>query len=291
MGEIFIGRDAVAGGAITRYTLQRWYKPVLPGVYMPKAAKVTLPDRSTAAFLWSKRGGVVAGAAASALHGAQWVDDHTPVELIWNCTRPPRGIVARNERVAEDEIMWVGRLPVTTPARTAFDLGRFLPRNQAVARMDALMRAYPFSVEDVLMLAKRYRGARGLHALRTALALVDGGAASPQETRLRLLYIEAGFPRPTTQIPVVEGRGRLVRMLDMGWEEFMVGSEYDGEQHQTSRWQYVKDRRVLPKVKRLGWNVISVIKEDSDDEIITRTYRAMKARGWRGELSPPRAKL
>ena len=43
---------------------------------------------------------------------------------------------------------------------------------------------------------------------REVLPLVDGGAASPQETRLRLLFIDSGLPRPTTQIPVVEGRGR-----------------------------------------------------------------------------------
>ncbi len=86
-----------------------------------------------------------------------------------------------------------------------------------------------------MRLARRYPGARGLKSLRTALPLVDGGAASPRETALRLLLIDAGLPRPTTQIPVVEGRGRLVRVLDMGWEEFMVGAEYDGDQHRTDR--------------------------------------------------------
>jgi hypothetical protein len=41
------------------------------------------------------------------------------------------------------------------------------------------------------------------------------------------LFIDAGLARPTTQIPVVEEHGRLVRMLDMGWEDFMVGAEYE----------------------------------------------------------------
>ena len=59
----------------------------------------------------------------------------------------------------DDEITRVARLPVTTPARTAYDLGRLLPRGGAVARLDALKRATPFSVEDVLLLARRYQGA------------------------------------------------------------------------------------------------------------------------------------
>jgi hypothetical protein len=94
-----------------------------------------------------------------------------------------------------------------------------------------------------------------LRQLRELLPLVDGGAASPKETWLRLLFIDAGLPRPTTQIPVVDERGRLVRMLDMGWEDFMVGAEYDGDQHRTNRKQYVKDLRVWPKLERMGWNV------------------------------------
>jgi hypothetical protein len=68
---------------------------------------------------------------------------------------------------------------VTTPARTAFDLGRYLKRGQAIARLDALMRAAPFSAEDVMLLTKRYKGARGVAELKSVLPLVDGGAESP----------------------------------------------------------------------------------------------------------------
>jgi hypothetical protein len=67
--------------------------------------------------LWSKREGIVTGVAASAIHRAEWVDDDVPVELIWNCTRPPGGIVTRNERIADDEISWTGHCP--SPRRRA----------------------------------------------------------------------------------------------------------------------------------------------------------------------------
>ena len=125
-----------------------------------------------------------------------------------------------------------------------------------------------------------------LKQLRAVLPLVDGGAASPRETRLRLLFIDAGFPRPTTQIPVVDGRGRLVRPVDMGWEDFMVASEYDGDHHRTNRKAYVKDMRALPKVERLGWIVIRVIKEDRDEDIIDRAYRALVVLGRGGDAAP-----
>jgi hypothetical protein len=287
MRKLIVGSQALANGAVTEHDLRRWHDRMFRDIYSPKGYEPTLLDRIDGAWLCSRRKGVVAGVAASALHGAQWVDDDIPVELIWNNTRPPPGIIARDERLDNDEITTASCISVTTPARTAYDLGRHLPRGEAIARLDALMRAAPFSMDDVLLLGQRHRRARGLKQLRAVLPLVDGGAGSPQETRLRLLFIDAGFPRPTTQIPVVDGRGRLVRPVDMGWEDFMVAAEYDGEQHRTNRKAYVKDMRALEKLRRLGWIVIRVIKEDRDEDIIDRAYRALVSRGWDGRLHPP----
>ena len=281
MRRVFLGSEAVEQGALTAHELRRWHQRIFRGVYVPRPGDISLRDRIEGAWLRSGSRGVIAGVAASALHGASWVDDDIPIELIWDHARSPSGLLVRNEALTDDEITRVAGLPVTTRARTAFDLGRHLRRDEAVARLDALMRASPFSIEDVLLLAKRYRGARGLKSLRIALPLVDGGAASPKETWLRLLYIDAGLPRPTTQIPIVEGRGRLVRMADVGWEDFLVVSEYDGDQHRTDRRQYTKDIRSLRKARSLGWIVDQVIKEDRPAEIVERARAALLSRGWR----------
>jgi len=135
MGEIFIGSEAVANGVVTRHELQRWYRPLYPNVHVVRGGDPSYRDKVIGAWLWSKRNGIVTGTAASALHGAEWVDDDVPIELLWNCTRPPRGIVVRNERISDDEVIQLAGLPVTTPARTAFDLGRYLERGQALARV------------------------------------------------------------------------------------------------------------------------------------------------------------
>ena len=266
----------------TRYELSRGLcTACFRDVYAVGQHDLSLRDRTVAAWLWSKRRGVIAGAAASALHGAQWVDATEPIELIAGSARRHPGLLVRNETLAPDEVTKVAGIPVTTLTRTAFDLARHLPRDEAVARLDALKYATPYSVKDVMRYAQRYPGARGLKSLRTVLPLVDGGAASPRETWLRLLLVDAGLPRPTTQIPVVEGRGRLVRVLDMGWEDFMVGAEYDGDQHRTDRPQYAKDVRVKRKLANLGWNVTYVIKEDRPDEIVQSVWDALVSRGWR----------
>jgi Protein of unknown function (DUF559) len=279
MADVFIGSEAVAHGGLTKSALRR-HRALFRDVYTPKYHQPSLRDRTTGAWLWSRRRAIVAGLAASALHGAQWVDADVPIELIAPNARPQSGLVIRNETLADDEITHVGRLPVTTPARTAYDLGRHLPRGQAVARIDALMRATPFSVEDVLLLAKRYPGARGLRRLRVALPDVDGGAASPRETWLRLLLIEAGLPAPTTQIPVLDGY-RPIAFLDMGWEEFKVAAEYDGDQHRSDRRQYVKDIRRHEVLDNLGWHVVRVVSEDRPRDVIDRVCNALWRRGYR----------
>ncbi|MGH3678694.1 MAG: hypothetical protein ACRDU5_23725 [Mycobacterium sp.] len=281
MRNVFVGSEAVAQGMLNEYELRRWHRRIFRDVYVPKGHDVSLRDRIAGAWLRSDRRGVIAGVAASALHGASWIDDDITIELLWSNSRPPRGLIARDERFADDEITRIAGIPVTTRARTAFDLGRHLPRDDAIARLDALMWSSPFSLEDVWLLAKRYRGARGLPQLREALPLVDGGAASPMETWLRVLVVDAGLPRPTTQIPVVENHGRVVRWLDMGWEDFKVAAEYDGDQHRTDRKQYVKDIRVMPKLERMGWKVIRVIKEDHAEDVVERIRTALVSRGWK----------
>jgi hypothetical protein len=283
MGGVLVGSEAVAAGALTEHQLRRWHRPLFRDVYVPKWDAPSLDDRILAAWLWSRRRAVVAGVAASALHGAQWVDADRPIELVAPSARPQRGLVVRNETLDGDEITRFKQLPVTTVARTAFDLGRHLPRGAALARLDALMHATPFSREDVNVLAKRHRGARGLRRLRDVLPLVDGGAASPRETWLRLLFIDAGLPAPATQIPVYDD-WQFVAMLDMGWEDYKVAAEYDGDQHRTDRSQFVKDINRLAKTQDLGWHVIRVVNEHRPDDVISRVCQALTRRGYRRDL-------
>ncbi|UXA09329.1 DUF559 domain-containing protein [Mycobacterium sp. SMC-2] len=280
MDDVFIGSDAVRRGRLTSYQLRAGFRVIHPDVYLGDGAIPSLRTRTVAAWLWSGRRGVVAGLAAAALHGSTWIDDDEPVELVWRNQHAPRGVITRNWRVEPDEVTKVAGLPVTTAARTAYDLARHLPRDQAVARLDALMRARPYSVEAVLLLASRNPRARGLRRLRAALPLVDPGAASPKETWLRLLLIDAGMPVPESQIPVSEG-WRLVGVLDMGWERYKVAVEYDGDHHRTDRRQYARDQWRSRKLDELGWIVIRVIAEDKPQDVVRRVRGALVRRGCR----------
>ncbi|MGV1089367.1 MAG: hypothetical protein ACOYBX_15410 [Mycobacterium sp.] len=277
MTEVFLGREALGAG-VTRHTLQRWYRPIFRGVYVPKNAVPTVQDRAVGAWLSSDRRGILAGVAASALHGADWVDDTVPIEILVDERRRQPGLVIRMDRVADDEVSTVAGLPVTNPARTAFDMGRHLRRTAALARLDALISAAQFQRADVETLVRRYGPVRGVRQLRELLPLVDAGAASPKESWLRLLLIDGGLPMPQTQIPVDDGAGSMV-FIDMGWRQIKLGVEYDGDQHRTDRRQYVRDLRRLPMLQDLGWEIIRVIAEDRPAEVLHRVRKAFIHRG------------
>jgi hypothetical protein len=277
MTEIFLAREALGDG-LRRRELRRFYRAVFRGVYTPKWESLTLSDRAFGAWLATDRTGVIAGVVASAMHGAEWVDTGEQVEVLTGDRRRQPGLIVRRDRVEDDEVVIVAGLPVTNPARTAFDLGRHLDRPDALARLDALMRAAPFSADEVVSLISRYGPARGVRQLRELLPLVDAGAASPRESRLRLLLIDDGLPAPETQIAVVDDDGRLIGYLDMGWRDIKLAVEYDGDQHRSDRRQYVRDIRRLPELEGRGWQVIRVIAEDRPAAICQRVREAFVRR-------------
>ncbi|CDQ46959.1 hypothetical protein [Mycolicibacterium neoaurum] len=279
MGGVFIGSEALGAGLVTRHQLRTRYRRIFPNIYGPPEPSVR--DRARAAFLWSGRRGVIAGVAASALHHAKWVDDDVPIELLWRNTHPPTGLIVRNESWSAGEVMTIADVRVTTAARTIFDLGRHLPRNEAVARIDALLTVGRITIDDVAPLLVRHPRATDIRRLTTALALVDAGAESPQETRLRLALTDAGMPPDRTQIPVVDGQGRIVARVDMGWEHLRVAVQYDGRHHQTDRATYVRDQKVNRALEARGWVVIRVIAEDSLADVVGRVAAALYGRGWR----------
>lgn len=280
----FIGSEALACGTLNWHQLRKRYWAVFPNVYVPRGLQPSLQQRIVAAWLWSRRKGTVAGAAAAALHGARWIPDDLPIELVHPNARAPHGVLTRRDVLLDGEVQVLGGLAVTTAERTAFDIGRRGAVRSAVARLDALARATDFKTDDVVTIVQRHPGSPGLRRLETALELVDAGAQSPRESYLRLLLIDAGFPRPQTQIPVPGADGFPVAYLDLGWPESMVAVEYDGDQHRTDRRQYVKDIRRLEMLERMGWIVVRVVAENDPAAIVRRVRAALEAAAERSRV-------
>jgi hypothetical protein len=285
--QVFVGTDAVNTGAYTQRELSARCDRVYRNVYAPKGSQLTALDRAKAAWLWSGRNAILAGNSAAALLGAKWIDAGLPAELISSRTRPPPLIITRNDTLAAGEQTVVDGIPVTTPARTAFDLGRRdVGRKDsllsAVKRLDALGQATGVTASDVMALVRLHRGARGMKQLREALALMDAGAESPQETATRLALIDGRLPVPETQIIVCDEWGVIVARIDMGWREWCVGVEFDGAQHWTDPLQRSKDIDRAAELARLGWVIIRVSYEmlhNRPEVVIERVRQALRTAG------------
>jgi hypothetical protein len=278
----FVGSEAVRAGVWTKRDLRRSCTRVYRDVYQRRGGPLTARDRAVAAWLWSGKKAVVAGISASALHGVEWVDPQSPAELITDRKRPPPLIVVRNETLLAGESVRIGGVPVTSPARTAFDLGRRPGLQAAVMRIDSLARATGVTAADVYSLSNAHRGARGMNQLRRVLPLIDAGAESPQETRTRLVLIRGGLPRPQTQIVVRNMWGAVLARIDMGWEEWLVGVEYDGAQHWTDPRIRANDIDRTAELERRGWRLVRVSAEllrHRPDVIVERVRSALLAAG------------
>nr|WP_090274448.1 DUF559 domain-containing protein [Mycolicibacterium komanii] len=281
----FVGTEALAAGLVNRYQLSTRYDAVFRNVYVPHGQVLTPMENARAAWLWSRRTATVVAVSAAAVHGTKWIDTRLPAELNQRSQHKTKGIVLHNDTLAPDETCTVRGLPVTTAARTAFDLGRRYGRTLAIIRVDALLHATSLQLSDVDALIERHRGARGLRQLRDVLLLADPGAESPQETRTRLVLTDAGLRPSRTQINVYDAYGVHVGRIDMGWPEWKVGVEYDGEQHWTNPRIRAADIDRQARLEALGWRIIRVSAEMlryRPHTIVERTASALRDAGWPG---------
>jgi hypothetical protein len=257
----FIGTEALANGLATKRTLHSRYNMVHRNVYVRKGQALDAAARARAAWLWSGRNATVAGLSAAALHGSKWIPAELPAELIRTEASDDERIVVHRTRLRADEACVLEGVEVTTPARTAFGLGRRKGLTTALIRVDALANATRLMPAEVDELAIRHRGTRGVVQLREVVSLMDGGAESPQETRTRLLLVRAGLPKPTTQIVVLDDFGIQFARIDMGFEDCLVGVEYDGPQHWTDPARRTADIDRYAELTAKGWRIVRVSSE------------------------------
>ncbi|MUL67510.1 hypothetical protein BOO86_23755 [Mycobacterium sp. CBMA 234] len=278
MGEPFIGSEALAAGTLTRHQLRTNFVAVHQDVYVARGTRPTAILRAKAAWLRSKRAGVLAGFSAAALHGARYIDASLPANIIHSNRRAARGVVVWADALDDDDVCAIGEMHLTTPLRTAVDLARRYREDVAVAAIDALARSARLAVAQIQEAAGRHPGQRGLKAARTTIALVDPGAESPAETRLRLLIVKARFPRPVTQHPIDNEYGALIGVVDLAWPELKIAVEYEGRHHMDPD-QIRKDIARIEEMIEMGWLVIRVTSRDPSGVVLRRIAHARALRG------------
>ncbi|MFT4286205.1 hypothetical protein [Nocardioides sp.] len=201
--------------------------------------------------------------------------------------RVRNGITRSGERwLREEDVVEVDGLRVTTPIRTAWDLGRVRWPEPAIAGIDQMLRLGAFTLEELLAGVEQFRGQRWVTTLRAIAPLGDGRAESPPESILRLRCVQNRLPM-TPQLEVRRG-GTFLARLDLGNEELMVAAEYDGVEWHSSPEQLERDRSRRTAAADDGWLIEVFVKEnlfgrtaDADAKLVLLRRDGLARRGLR----------
>lgn len=215
-------------------------------------------------------GQIVVDRTAAWIHG---VDVH-PIEqkdaraAVETCSLPDRHASRRRELdsrqrdLLPSDIVEVDGLLVTSPLRTALDLGCHLHRREAFAAMSLLARQHGFSSADLVRELIRFRRRRGVVQCRTLAALVEPRVESHREAWVLLEILDEGLPRPEPQW-WIEIDGVPTYRLDLAYPAVRVCVEYDGEEfHDLLEEQREYDDERRRWLREHGWVVIVVKRGD-----------------------------
>jgi hypothetical protein len=276
--DLGISRKRLAG-AVTEKLVRRAFH----GVYLRGDLPDSVENRAACAARVIAPGSVVRDRSAAWLHGLDvfTYPEHDVVPALETCVprfRAPsgrEGVDGGTRDLAPEDVMTVHGVRVTTPLRTALDLGCNLRRREALAALDQFMHLHQLTAEQLARGALRFFRRRGVVQLRQLIPLADPRAESPRESWTRLAILDAGLPCPELQY-WIEIDGVPTYRLDLAYPRLRVVVEYDGEEfHDRTEEQRTDDADRRTWLEEHGWTVVVVRKGDFTGAGLDR---------WLGEL-------
>ena len=179
---------------------------------------------------------VFSGQTAAWLHGLD-TPPCSPIEVtLPRLARTSRlaGLALTRSDLSDGETAEVHGLRATAPVRTIADLARRLPFVEAVVVVDMALHRRTVRITELMDWARTHPGYHGLRQLRRVLQLAEAATESPMETRLRLLLIADGLPRPNAQVSHCDAAGMFIGRVDLYYPDQRLAIEYDGATHRSS---------------------------------------------------------
>jgi very-short-patch-repair endonuclease len=168
------------------------------------------------------------------------------------------------------------RIPVTTVARTLFDVAAMLGRDNLERAFDRAELKRRLDLAAIEALIERHPRRHGVPTLRQIIA---ARAPRPSRTRSGLedlflaLVRQEGLPRPRVNAMVGPFE------VDFTWPERRLGVELDSWSHHGGRGAFERDRARDRRLASEGWNVIRItwrqLAHDPDE--VARDLRLLHA--------------
>ena len=266
-----------------RAGLSRWHlegaswRRLGPGIYAWARLAETPALKLDAARLRLPVSAAFAGKTAAWLYGLD-VAPCDPIEMIlpgdgegWE----RGGVSVRRAELDDCDVVVRGGFRTTSLVRTLSDLSQRLSLVEAVVITDMALHARLMQHAELTEWVRRRAGRKGVGTERLVLEMADAAAESPMETRLRLLLVLNGLPRPEVQVTIRDERGSFLGRPDLYYREHRLGLEYDGETHRAS---LVADNRrqnrlLLDNVKLLRFTASDVMRRP--DAVVMQVRNAL----------------
>lgn len=238
----------VAGWQLAELRRRGLLVPVGRGVDRLRDHPFDLLSRCQAAVDLAEPGAALGLRTATRLHGCYSYRQREEVELVVPRGGDHRNAVARvveTRSLPPQQVTEVDGLPVTTLARTFFDLcgdpdGSLQLRHPAHER--AMVRLYndtlarrglTFTQEAAVFLVMAKRGRSGTRLVRKIL-LAYGPQYTPTYSEAESLFMELvaayGLPEPERQVPISGPRG-FIGTVDFLWRRARLVAEVDSTWH------------------------------------------------------------
>lgn len=207
-------------------------------------------------------GAAFAGRTAGWLHGLD-VQPCDPIQVI---VPAPSGMTARGlwisrARLDPGEVVERSGMPVTSIRRTLRDLGRRRSLIESVVFADQALHLGLIEPEALDPQVARF---------------AEGTSESPMETRLRMLLVLGGLPRPEAQVPLHDERGELIGRADLYYPSHKLVLEYDGGTH---RDRMVADNRRQNALLRAGFRLLRFTAPDvlsAPETVVAQVREALR---------------
>lgn len=200
-------------------------------------------------------GAALSGRTAAWLHGID-IEPCDPIEVTipesFQRSRFP-GASVRRAALTIGEIVRRSGLPTTSALRTVADLTGRNSLTEGVVVADQFLHARLVSIARLRAHVDKHPRAKGIARLRRVIDLAEPKTESAMETRLRMLLVLAGLPRPEVQVPICDDEGRFLGRPDLLYHDQRSAIEYDGGNH---RDRLVDDNRRQNRLIGAGFRIL-----------------------------------
>jgi hypothetical protein len=263
------------------------FRQTSPGFYVPAEVDAAVVEQRILEQANRLRThGAVTGWAALRWRGAAFFDGTTeggrrqlPVPLVVGRSRlrPDPRIFVSEAQIAPTERTKIGGVWCATVQRALFDAMRWAGGvRTASVFMDMAAAARLISVTLMTRYVVQRQAWTGVPLVRDALAISSDHSRSPQETRMRHVWVlDAGLAPPLCNVPVFSLDGRLLGYPDILDVEAGCVGEYDGADHKARR-RHQRDVAREQVFREHGLEYFTVVEGDLADraKVVARMHSA-----------------